>query len=97
MDFDPVRSRLELRPFVGNARHCRRNQIKCATPRTSLRYCEEEDRFPEFGTGSNDFSRAHARVRATEGPSWASEYPKSRPDGHGDVRLFSRRRAGRGG
>ena len=35
-----------------------------ALPCTSLRHCQEEDRFPEFGTGSkffNDFSRAPAR------------------------------------
>jgi hypothetical protein len=41
----------------------RRNQTKCAVPRTSLRYCQEEDRFPEFGTESkffNDCSRARA-------------------------------------
>ena len=35
--------------------------------------------------------------RRTRGPRDSREYPKSRPDGHGDVRSLSRRRAGRGG
>ena len=44
MDFDPVRSRLEPRPFVFQASRCggvtRRNRTKCATPRTSLNRVE---------------------------------------------------------
>src|SRR5262249_40553003 len=35
--------------------------------------------------------------RRTRGPRDSREYPKPRPDGHGDVRSLSRRRAGRGG
>jgi hypothetical protein len=87
MDFDPVRSRLEPRPFVfqarrcgeGNARHaalCRRNQTKCATPRTSLRYCQEEDRFPEFGTGRNSSMRTFAGSHSWQGES---SRPRKRP------------------
>jgi NAD(P)-dependent dehydrogenase (short-subunit alcohol dehydrogenase family) len=35
--------------------------------------------------------------RRTRGPRDSREYPKPRPDGHGDVRSLPRRRAGRGG
>ena len=41
-------------------------------------------------------SRANPQ-RRTRGPRYSREYPKPRPDGHGDVRSLPRRRAGRGG